>query len=183
MQPLNTFAKQEAGDVPGWYALTVRHQHERRTEALLQFKGLETLVPLCRARRQWSDRMRETDLPLFAGYVFCRFVYGERIGLLNTPGVRRIVGFGAGPAAIDPAEIAGIQAVMQSKVPVRPWPYLRPGDRVRVERGPLRGLEGILLREKDTLRLIVGVELLQRSIAAELEPDMVVPARMWRAAV
>ena len=179
---LHTFAKQDSDGPSRWYALMVKHQHERRIGDLIHYKGFETLVPLYRVRRPWSDRTAEIDLPLFGGYVFCRFDYQERVRLLATPGVRKIVGFGAEPAAIPHEEIAAIQAVVRSTLPMRPWPYLRPGDKVRVERGPLRGLEGTLLREKDSLRLIVGIEMLQRSIAAELEPEMVAPARMWRAA-
>jgi transcription antitermination factor NusG len=91
--------------------------------------------------------MKEIDLPLFAGYVFCRFVYRQKVNLLNTPGVRRIVGFGTGPAPVAESEISAIQAMLQSKLPVRPWPFLKPGDRVRVERGPLRGIEGTRLRK------------------------------------
>ncbi len=171
-----------------WYALMVRHQHEIQTASALQYKNLETLVPTYRTRRRWSDRMKELDLPLFAGYVFCRFLYQERVQVLNTPGVAKIVGFGESLAPVDDREIADIRLVMQSKLPVCPWPYLKPGDRVRVAHGPLRGVEGRLLREKDCkekngLRLVINVELLQRSIAVELEPDMVVPVRVLRAAV
>jgi transcription antitermination factor NusG len=67
--------------------------------------------------------------------------------------------------------------VVASGLPVRPWPHLKPGDRVRIEDGPLRGVEGILLKEKESLRLVLGVELLQRSIAVELEPESIVPLR------
>jgi transcription termination/antitermination protein NusG len=160
-----------------WYALAAKHQHERRIEVALRSNGFEALAPMYRVRRSWSDRMKEIDLPLFAGYVFCRFVYRQRVRVLNTPGVRGIVGFGHVPAPIPDGEISTIQAVLRSKLPVRPWPLLRPGDRVHVERGPLRGLEGTLLKEKNSLRLVVGVELLQRSIAAELDPYMIVPVR------
>jgi transcriptional antiterminator RfaH len=166
-----------------WYALAVKHQRERSAEAMLKAKGLETLVPLYRARRRWSDRIKELDLPLFAGYVFSRFAYAERIGILDTPGVRKIVGFGGKPAPMGDSEISAIQAVLRSKRSVRPWPYLKPGDTVRIERGPLRDMEGTVLREKDALRLVIGVELLQRSIAVELEQDMIVPARVLRTAV
>jgi transcription antitermination factor NusG len=162
---------------PQWYALAVKHQHERRVGVVLQTRGLETLVPLYRARRAWSDRVKDVDLPLFPGYVFCRFTYVNRTGLLNTPGVTKIVGFGGWPAPLEDSEISAIQSVLRLKLPVRPWPYLNPGDRVLVERGPLRGLEGVLLREKDRLRLVISVELLRRSIVAEIEPEMIVPAR------
>jgi len=162
---------------PKWYALAVKHQHERSAGEAFQSKGFETLVPLYRTTRRWSDRVRETDLPLFAGYVFCRFEYHDRVALLKTPGVWRIVGFGGTPTPIEDDEISAIQTMVESKVPIGPWPYLKPGDRVKVERGPLRGLEGTILREKDIQRLVISVELLRRSIAAEISPDAVIPCR------
>ena len=163
-----------------WYALTVRYQHEQRTQRSLQQKGLETLVPSYRSRRQWSDRMKEVELPLFAGYVLCRFALVERTRILTTPGVATIVGFGGAAAPLEDAEIAGIQRLLASKLRLAPWPYLKPGDRVRVEQGPMRGLEGTLLRTKDSLRLVIGVDLLQRSIAVELDRDVVAPERVVR---
>ena len=164
-----------------WYAVTVKHQHEQAARSALAFKGFEALAPTYRGRRRWSDRVMELDLPLFGGYVFCRFPYQERIKVLDTPGVAKIVNFGGNAAEISPKEIAAIQAVMASGLAVRPWPYLKPGDRVRVERGPLRGLEGTLLHERDRLRLVIGVEMLQRSMSVELEADMVEPLRARRA--
>ncbi len=170
-------------DLPRWYALVVRHQHERRLEPVLREKNLETLVPLYRSRRTWSDRTKQIDLPLFAGYVFCRFAYSQRVPVLNTPGVQKIVHFGGSPVPVEPNEVTQLRMVMQSRLPVSPWPYLKPGDMVRVERGPLSGVMGTLLRERDSLRLVIGVEMLQRSIAVELDPDMIVPLRALRAAV
>jgi dTDP-4-amino-4,6-dideoxygalactose transaminase len=147
-----------------WYALTVPYQHERLTEQALQSKGLETLLPVYRSLRRWSDRVKEVEVPLFAGYVLCRFDLTDRVEVMDTPGVARIVGFGGAPAALEDSEIAAIQQLVASKAPLTPWPYLKTGDRVRVERGPMRGLEGTLLRTKDALCLVIGVELLQRSV-------------------
>jgi transcription antitermination factor NusG len=160
-----------------WYALTVPHQHERQTEKALQSKGLETLVPLYRSRRQWSDRVKDVELPLFAGYVLCQFDWTERIQVLDTPGVAKIVGFGGIAVALEDSEITGIQKMMASKLPLAPWPYLKTGDRVRVEHGLMRGLEGTLLRIKDALRLVISVESLQRSVAVEVDRDAIVPTR------
>jgi transcription antitermination factor NusG len=162
-----------------WYAIAVKHQHERRIEAALRFKKMETLVPLYRSQRRWSDRTKDIDLPLFSGYVLCRFDIRERKEVLNMPGVYRLVGFGGTPAAVDDREIADIQALADAGRGLRPWPYLRPGDRVRVERGPLRGIEGTLLREGESLRLIVTVDLLQRAVAVEMDPDMLAPAALF----
>jgi transcription antitermination factor NusG len=162
---------------PRWYALNVRHQHERQTEGVLRSQGWETLVPVYRSRRQWSDRVKEIELPLFSGYVFCRFPISDRIHVEDTPGVAQIVKFNGLAAALDEREVDEIRTMMSAKVRLSPWPYLKAGDRVRVERGPLRGLEGTLLRDGGEARLVVSVELLQRSIAAEVDPEMVVPLR------
>jgi transcription antitermination factor NusG len=164
-----------------WYALTVKHQHELIARSALEFKGFEALAPTYRARRRWSDRLKEIDLPLFAGYVFCRFAFSDRSHVVDVPGVAKVVEFGGAPAEISEAEIAAIRAAMASKLRLRPWPYLKPGDRVRVERGPLRGVEGTLLREEqDRLQLVIGIEMLQRSLAVEVEADMVTPVRAGR---
>ena len=162
---------------PKWYALAVGYQHEQQTERVLRSKGLETLVPLYRSQRQWSDRVKEIQLPVFAGYVLCHFPLRERLRVTETPGVGKIVGFGGTPAALEDSEIAAIQRVVASNRPWAPWPYLKAGDRVRVERGPMRGLEGTLLRTKDALRLVIGVELLQRSLAVELDREAIEPIR------
>jgi transcription antitermination factor NusG len=158
-----------------WYALTVPYQHERQTEKALQSKGLETMVPVYRSRRQWSDRVKDVEMPLFAGYVLCHFDLAHRIPVMDTPGVAKIVGFGGTPAALEDSEIAAIQRIVGSKLPLAPWPYLEAGDRVRVEHGPMRGLEGTLLRARDSLHLVIHVDLLQRSIAVQVEREAVVP--------
>jgi transcription antitermination factor NusG len=161
-----------------WYALTVKHQHEVAARSALEYKGFEALAPTYRARRRWSDRVKEIDLPLFAGYVFCRFEFTERIKVMAAPGVAKVVEFGGTPAEISESEIAALRIAVASKLPVRPWPYLQAGDRVRVERGPLRGVEGTLLREeRDCLQLVIGIEMLQRSLAVEVEADMVTPVQ------
>ncbi len=160
-----------------WYALTVRHQHEHQTERTLRSQGWEALVPVYRAHRQWSDRVKEVHLPLFPCYVFCHFSLQDRKRVEDTPGVVSIVKVNGHAAAIAPDDMARVQAMLASKVPLSPWPYLKCGDRVRVERGPLRGLEGTLLRDGDSSRLVLSIEMLQRSVAAEVDPDMVVPLR------
>ena len=150
--------------------------------SVLEFKGFEALAPTYRARRRWSDRIKEIDLPLFAGYVFCRFPVAERRTVVDAPGVAKVVEFAGQPAEILEREIRAIRLVMASNLPRRPWPFLKPGDRVRIERGPLRGVEGTLLREthREGLQLVIGVEILQRSLAVELGPDMVEPVKGGR---
>ena len=158
-----------------WFALTVKHQHEQRVEAALGGSGIEAFVPLYHARRRWSDRLKDLALPLFPGYVFGRFSGADRVRVLRTPGIAKIVGFCGVPAPVPETELEAIRMALASRLPLGPWPFLRTGSRVRVEDGPLRGLEGTLLRERDSTRLILGVELLQRSLAIEIDSRMISP--------
>lgn len=158
-----------------WFALTVRPQHEKSTARALSNQGLEGFLPLYLTRRRWSDRIKELELPLFAGYVFCRFAPEHRLGVLTTPGVTSIVGFGGAPVPVNDQEIAALQQTVASGLPVQPWPFLECGQRVRIERGPLRGLEAILVRSKDFWRVVLNVDLLRRSVAVEIDRDVISP--------
>jgi transcription antitermination factor NusG len=159
-----------------WYALTVKPNHEKAAAQALESKILEVFLPLYRARRRWSDRTKELELPLFAGYVFCRFSGSLRARVLATPGVTSVVGFGNKPAAISETEINSVRTLVSSGLPLSPWPFLRVGQRVRIEAGPLAGVEGVLSQVKDAWRVVVNVEILQRSVAAEVERDVVAAA-------
>ena len=156
-----------------WFALTAKPRHEKAVAENLRSKGLESFLPLYRVRRHWSDRIKSVDLPLFPGYVFCRFAYASRLPVLNTPGVRSVVGFANAPAPIADQEISRIQAIQASGLPAQPWPYVQVGQMARIEYGSLAGLEGVLIREKDSLRVVVSVELLQRAVAIEIDRDII----------
>ena len=168
--------------VQPWYALAVKHQHENAVVSGLREAGFETLLPIYKSARKWSDRTRQIEAPVFPGYVFAHFPYEDRVRVLRIPAVRSIVSFSGKPAVLAPRELEDIRAAVESKLPLRPWPFLKQGDLVRIERGPLKGLEATLIQEKDSLRLIISVELLQRAVAVEISPDMIVPLRT-RAAI
>ncbi len=159
-----------------WFALNTRLRYEEFVAKHLSSKGYETLLPTYQCRRRWSDRVKKFDLPLFPGYLFCRFDSMNRLPILTTPGLIQIVGFGKTPVPVDDSEIAAIQRTVGSDLEREPWPYLQVGERVRVECGVLRGVEGILLNIKGGHRLILSVTLLQRSVAVEVSSDWVVPA-------
>jgi len=165
------------GSALRWFAVTVHHQHEKALARHLADLGLETFLPLYRTRRIWSDRVKELELPLFPRYVFVRFAFRNRTEVLRTPGVRTIVGRGKETAYVTEPEIAALKAMVSSGLPVEPWPYLRIGDWVRITYGPLRGLEGVLVRQKDSWRVVVSVHLLQRSVAAEVDRFVITPAK------
>jgi transcription antitermination factor NusG len=158
-----------------WFALQARSRHENIVATQLQGKGYDPFLPLYKVRRRWSDRIKEIELPLFAGYLFCRFDPADRLPILVTPGIVQIVGIGKNPAPIDEREIANIRTAVQSDLPKLAWPFQQVGQKVRVECGPLRGLEGLLLSIKGRHRLILSVTLLQRSVAVEVDESWVSP--------
>jgi transcription antitermination factor NusG len=144
---------------------------------LLRAKGYEEFLPLYWSRRRWSDRVKVIQLPLFAGYLFCRFDLADRVSILATPGVFLIVGQGRTPLPVDPDEVESVRLAVTSGQRVEPWPRLELGQTVRIELGPLRGMEGTLVRYKGSNHLIVGVQLLQRAIAVEVDESSVVPSK------
>jgi transcription antitermination factor NusG len=158
-----------------WYVLRVRAHFERVTAGHLEARGFQPFVPWYRSKRTWSDRVKEIELPLFPGYVFCQLVLTNRFPILSAPGVVRIVSASNIPVPVDPAEIAAVQGVAGSGLPAQPWPFLRAGQTVRVERGCLRGIEGTLLEVSKKEHLVVSVTLLQRSVAVEIDRDWVHP--------
>lgn len=169
-----------------WYALHVRTRHEKAVAEALRSKGYEEFLPLYRARRQWSQRIAEIDLPLFPGYVFCRFVNaqpGSRI--VTTPGVMGIIGFGGKPIPVDQNEMAAIRRVLETGIATEPWKFTPAGQRVRVIHGPLAGLEGIFVEAKTNHRLLLSLSLLQRAVAIQMDDSSVVcvnPTRRLHAA-
>jgi transcription antitermination factor NusG len=115
------------------------------------------------------------DAALFPGYLFCRLDVNRRLPVLSTCGVERIVSAGGVPQPIEDAEIAAIRTVVESQLATVPWPYLKVGNRVRIEFGPLAGIEGLVVLEKSRERLVLSVHLLQRSVAVEIERSWVRP--------
>lgn len=161
-----------------WYALQVRQRYEKITSSILKNKGYCEFSPLYQARRRWSDRIALVDIPLFPGYVFCRFDAQDRqVPVVTTPGVIRIVGIGAVPTPVDDAEIQAIQSVIQSGASAEPWPYMQSGDTVRIEHGPLAGMDGFLVERKTGHRLVLSITLLQRSVAVEVDAAFVALVR------
>jgi transcription antitermination factor NusG len=157
-----------------WYALTVAPRHEFRVrDGLASLDEVEAFLPTYQDKRLWSDRTKVIDVPMFAGYVFARFDPTPlRIPVLRVSGVKAIVGAGSEPLALADAEIESVRALMASGFPVQQWPFLRPGQKVRVEHGPLRGTEGVIVSQKDTWMMVVSIELLQRSVAVELDRSL-----------
>jgi transcription antitermination factor NusG len=160
-----------------WFAVHTRHHHEKTVAALLVAKGFQVFFPKYEATRRWADRWKRLTLPLFPGYLFFANEIDRRLQLLCTPGVQSIVQTGSVPAPIPNEEIQQIRRLLDSSLPVEPHPFLKEGDRVRINAGPLAGLEGLLSRKKDGLRLVLSVQLLGRSAAVSVDARIVEPVR------
>jgi transcription antitermination factor NusG len=165
-----------------WYAVCTRYQHEKTAARILEYKDFEVFLPLYKARHRWKDRIKEVHIPLFPGYLFVREGLKRWLGILTTPGVSSIVSCGDQPIAIPFSEIEGVKRVVDSSLRVEPHPFLKSGDWVRVKCGPVAGVEGILLRQKNVARLVLSVEMLGKSAAVEVDASDVerIPAGALR---
>ena len=159
-----------------WYALRTRSRHEKLVRDQLVHQGFEPLLPTVKRLNQWKDRKKEVELPLFSGYCFVRFNSDQKLPVLKTVGVVDIVGGGQRPEPIPDEEIRALQTLMASVLPYDPHPYLQEGMKVEVIRGPLQGIQGILLRKEKRHRLILGVRLIQQAAAVEIDVCDVSPA-------
>lgn len=153
-----------------WYAIRVQAKFESLASDVLVGKGYESFLPIYKSVRQWSDRKKTLELPLFPGYLFCRFNPADRmLPIITTPGVMGVVSAGRTPLPVEDEEIAGLQLMLRSGIAPEPWPYLNSGSKVLIEHGPLAGLEAIVIQSPNRWRVVVSVELLQRSVAAEID--------------
>ncbi len=148
-----------------WFAVRVKANREYVTNASLSGRGYETCLPLYSAGAGDSRRVK----PLFPGYVFCRFDGLQRLRVLTSPGVVNIVSFGTLLAPLADEEVAAIQLMVKSGLPVFPLPYLKEGHRIRVTRGSLTGMEGLVTQVRRGWRVVASITLLQRSVAVEVD--------------
>ena len=160
-----------------WFALQVKTLREKHVGSVLAGKGFTEFVPLYRERHRRSDRIKEIELPLFPGYLFCRLDLNNRLPVLVTPFVTSIVGVGKTPVPVPDSEIEAIRTIVTSGQDALPWNFLPAGCLARIEEGPLQGLEGILIEVKKQHRLVVSVTLLQRSVAVEVDRSWLTPVR------
>lgn len=166
-----------------WWAIYTRHQHERTVEEMLSAKGFEVFLPLYESMRRWKDRRKLLFLPLFPCYVFVKGGLDRRLHVIETPGVHMVLTRGERVATIPEHEIEAIRRTLEGSFRVEPHPYLKCGERVRVVRGSLEGVEGILTRKKNLYRLVISVDMLAQSVAVEVDAADVAPAAGPRTAV
>ncbi len=164
----------ESGE-ENWYAVYTCARHEKRVAEQMRLRQLRGFVPLYRAVHRWKDRRKEIELALFPSYVFVRLELRHRIRVLEIPGVVDFVTRAGKPAALPEPEMAPLLRGANGNVRIEPHPYLHVGREVRLRSGPMAGLEGVLVRRKEGLRLVVSIEMLMRSVAVEVDEADVQP--------
>jgi transcription antitermination factor NusG len=158
-----------------WFAFRVRPRHEKQVSIALREKGLTEFLPLYKSRRQWADRTKVVEMPLFPGYIFCSTNRSSIMPVLMISGVIDVVRAGNHPLPADKVEIEALQKTVSVDVPLEAWPYTEAGDLFSILHGPLTGLTGILVEVRHSQRLILSVNLLRRSVLVEVHPDWVSP--------
>jgi transcription antitermination factor NusG len=157
-------------EAPAWFAVQTRPRHEKKVSAELEEKGVRAFLPLVSSTRQWSDRRRVVEMPLFPQYVFVRIaqMLQTRVSVLRTNGVTNFVGTRGLGVPIPDEQIERVQTVVTHGIPTAPHAFLHVGKRIRIRGGALDGLQGILTAVNGDQTLVVSVELIQRSIAIRI---------------
>mgnify|MGYP001492307548 CR=1 FL=1 len=179
--PLHTSDFAQACEAPRWYAVQTRANHEKRLAEQLALRSIEYYLPLYESLRRWKDRRVLLYLPLFPGYILVHIELRKRLQILQIPGAARLVGFNGNPIPLQDSEIDSLRQKLDGAVRAEPHPYLQIGRRVRVLNGTLAGLEGILIRKKQNYRIVLSIDTIMRSIAAEVDVADVEPCTSSRA--
>jgi transcription antitermination factor NusG len=153
---------------PPWYAAYTAPRHEKRVLQHLESRGVESYLPLYQSARRWNGRRAVVQMPLFPGYLFVCIHPGQRARVLEVPGVLSIVSSQGKLIPLPAGEVEAMRAALDTRK-AEPHPLLCPGRRARIKAGPLRGLEGVIVKQTRKLRMIVSVDCINRSFAIELE--------------
>lgn len=156
-----------------WYALYTRPRHEKAVYHSLTTQGVDAFLPVHDVLSRWKDRRKWVTMPLFPGYLFVNVSQEDLWLVPATRGALNLISDGAGPVPVPEEQVLALRELTELPVPVGPWPYVRKGDRVVVKAGPLMGMEGYFVRRKNESKLVVSVDMLGRSVAAEVDAECV----------
>jgi transcription termination/antitermination protein NusG len=159
-----------------WFAIQTLSRHEKVVRNQLEMRNVETFLPTTRRLSQWTDRKKEIEIPLFAGYCFAKFSLANRLPVLQTQGVVCVIGFGGQPEAIPDEEIESLRKLINSPSDYVCCPYLGEGKLVKVIRGPLQGIKGRLVREAKPCRLVLSISLTQHAVTIEIDAASIAAA-------
>jgi transcription antitermination factor NusG len=151
-----------------WYATYTAPRHEKTVLQHLESRSVESYLPLYGSARLWNGRRALVQLPLFPGYLFVRIAPELRARVLEVPGVLNIVSSQGRLTPLPVGEIEALRAALETRKS-EPHPLLACGKRVRIKVGPLRGLEGVIVKQTRRLRMVVSVDCIMQSFAVELE--------------
>jgi transcription antitermination factor NusG len=156
-----------------WHLLTVRHRSEKKVALALSNKGFEVFLPTFHVKRQWSDRVKENEVPLFPCYLFCRCRWSDLLSVVSTPGVLSGCGTDPHPVPVSDYDMARIRKVLTSGFPVEPLADPAAGREttgqiVCIDEGRLSGISGVLMEEPDRCRLVVKLDPTPHSVAVEI---------------
>jgi transcription antitermination factor NusG len=153
----------------GWYAIRSVPRHEKRVRDRLQAQAIECFLPTTKSVHRWKNGIRrEVEAALFPTYVFVRGASDSRFAILSTQGVRCFVGVGASPSRIPDQEIEALRGGLRS-VHCEAHPILFEGKKVRIIGGPFKGLDGIVLRNSRTFRVLVTISVVMQGVSVELD--------------
>ena len=158
-----------------WFALWTRSRHEQVVREQLQQKQIDVFLPTVTKWSRWKDRKKKIDWPLFPGYCFARFNPLERLPILKCTGVVNIISFQGEPAPIPENEIDWIRQLVETDLAYDPCPMIREGMMVEVIHGPLKGVNGRLVRKNDKARLVLSVDLIGQAVSVEVDAADVRP--------
>ena len=157
-----------------WFALYVKARHEFATNTELRKKGIETFLPSIKRWKQWRDRKKLIDFPLFPGYLFVHIFPNSEgfVNALRTRGAVNLISAELGrPTPVLPEEISSLRLLIESGKELDIYPHLKVGTCIRVRKGILKGAEGILEKREDQYLFIVNIKLLGKSVGAKIYAD------------
>lgn len=155
-----------------WYAVHVRSRHEFKVMDRFTRAHIEAFLPVVERLNRWKDRKKLVSFPLFAGYIFVHIKksYEDMLPVLKTNGVVRFIGLIPGePEPVPEDQIISLQKLVESKETLDPYPYLKEGQRVRIKRGPLTGVEGLLVQRPGQHMLVLSVDILQQGVSLKID--------------
>lgn len=159
-----------------WFAIHIRMHDHNTVDTVLRHKGYEVFDPSYNDTRLIGGREKSVRKPLFPGYLFCSLDPHYRLPVLTVPGVISILGVGNMLTPVAPEEIDAIRRTVASGLPVEPYRLLQPGEPVRVKKGPLAGIVGVVVNYKGKCRLVITVKALNdRSVSVELDRSAITP--------
>lgn len=161
-----------------WFVVSTVPRHEKRVEQHFHVREIESFLPLYHKPRRWKDGSKGTlNLPLFSGYIFVRIETGSRVPVLQVPGVISIVGGVRESSPVPDSYICCLRdGLQQGKIDLHP--YISTGTRVRIRRGVMAGLQGVLLHKKNQFRVVLTLELIMKSVTVEVDIGDIEPVML-----